>query len=268
MKNTLLFIAVTLMSLSLQALPTDPIRIAETRCAPESASEPKLYRPDTMPGAEGWFFDQTEMKTRYEQIYSSGKRLTNRAFYRDNAFYIPSAWGEIKLGEQAILAIISHVEEALRLAYAEYPYFPDMGHAHFHIPNDFWDQVADLPADQRLSKIINNPKVKALYHTAEQLRIQDEDQQLPEDKHLQWRYWTRNIVGDMSPGRQLEIHRHIDGDDYNTVRTVEGHRNGWGFDLSASRDGCFPFQFNGKTMYFDINLEGLQYPEGEGSGSH
>jgi hypothetical protein len=65
-------------------------------------------------------------------------------------------------------------------------------------------------------------------------------------------------VGDNEGQGKLELlhnedHRHNTASEYD-----EGYRYwGGGFYIAAHEKGCFPFRHNGKTYYFDLNLDGI-----------
>jgi len=100
--------------------------------------------------------------------------------------------------------------------------------------------------------------LKILYHTAEQLHML-EDGQLISDRLVQWRFYTRNLLGDNKGEGRLEL-IHQPTSSHNTARgLMPGHRYwGAGFYISASIDGCFPYTYKDKTYYFDLNLHGLE----------
>jgi len=236
----------------------------KTRCGPQTENEPLLYFDDFK-----WYYTLPEMGAKYEEIYASGKRLWQRAYY-DSAsgeFILPldsSRGGDVILSRRAILSIRRHIETALSKGYAQYVFFPDMGHSHFYIPEKIWNErYSQIPMSKQnliYEKFFADPHLKILYHTAEQLRTLDENKNPIADPKVQWRYYTRNIVGDNEAMGALEIHKAFGpGNLANTMHNYPGHFS-WsaGFNISASQDGCFPFVVNGKTYYFDISLHDLK----------
>ncbi len=82
----------------------------------------------------------------------------------------------------------------------------------------------------------------------------DEDNNLLPDPDIQWRYYTRNIVGDNRGDDVLDMLREPTSI-ANTARDMEGHHYiGAGFSLSANEKGCFPFVHKGETSFFDLSL--------------
>jgi hypothetical protein len=232
------------------------------RCETAGAQEQVLYSSDLK-----WGQAPDEMAELYEQIYASGKRLPDRAFYdhERGTFILPidPTWGgEVMLSTRLIDSVRGHLELALEREYADFPFFSDMGHSHLLIPEEHWSETYEgLEVSERANlyaQLFDDPKLRVLYHTAEQMKQLDEDDQLLADRYLQWRYYTRNIVGDNRGAGTLEIIK-----DFtqlaNTARDLAGHVYfGAGFNVSASKDGCFPFTVGGETRYFDLSLSDLE----------
>lgn len=253
-------LSIGLASVSYAANDSDWDSIS-ARCETPSAAEPVLYQTDF-----DWGYSAKAMDQRFEEVYASGKRLAKRAYY-DTAkkkfilpFY-PEQGGDVVLSKRLIQNVRRHIEEALERSYVQNIFFPDMGHSHFFIPSKSWkEKYNNYPINQfaqMYSDLLNDPELKVLYHTAEQLKMLDEKQQVLPDRETQWRFYTRNLVGDNSGLGRLEIHRNLE-QSANTVRDAEGYEYwGSGFNVSASKDGCFPYSYKGKTYYFDLSLYDL-----------
>ena len=55
---------------------------------------------------------------------------------------------------------------------------------------------------------------------------------------------------------------------HNTVRNLEGYKYYSGFNISANKNGCFPFQDkSGNIQYFDLSAWDLPYKPGNGDDS-
>lgn len=239
----------------------------QRRCTPQTDNEPLLYSDDFK-----WYFTLPEMAAKYEEIYTSGKRLWRRAYFdpASGDFILPYddiRGGNVVLSRRAILSIRRHIETALSKGYAQFIFFPDMGHSHFYISEQVWKEKYDhIPMSKQsliYEGLLSDPNLKVLYHTAEQLKTLDDNKRPLNDQQIQWRYYTRNIVGDNEALGALEIHNAIPSGSWaNTMGQYPGHFL-WsaGFNISASQDGCFPFVVNGQTYYFDISLYDLQ-PKG------
>jgi hypothetical protein len=214
-----------------------------------------------------WNQSLEEMIQNSKILYRSPKRLIDRAYRTQSGeIIIPVRIGDItkpvRVSKLFIQSITKHIELALKRNYVDVITFSDMGHSHFFIPQKYYDDVVNqIPVEDKhiiYEKILNHPKLKILYHTAEQLMMLDENQELLKDRHIQWRFFTRNLIGDNEGLGQLEL-LHNKTHRYNTAHDYDdGYRYwGGGFYISAHQDGLFPFRVNGEIRYFDINLEGI-----------
>jgi hypothetical protein len=117
---------------------------AKQRCAPPLDGEPTVYSNDFK-----WGYEFDEMADRYNEIYNSGKRLSMRAFYdpaKDQFVFPGEAIGKlytVVIPQDFIANIAIHLEEGLKRDYADYVFFPDIGHSHFFIPQKFYDEKSD-----------------------------------------------------------------------------------------------------------------------------
>lgn len=259
MKKAKLFLILITVHLSFGGYAQD---VREETCAAPKADEPVIYNSDF-----SWGMSQEDIKNKEKEIYDSGKRLQKRAYLNKEGELVVSvtAIGEDELAKIPALFIKSikaHIENALKRKYVDAVIFPDMGHSHFFMKEDFFNrQIAPLPVSQRAlgyERMMNNRDLKVLYHTAEQLTVHTADRTLIDNRSLQWRFYTRNLVGDNRALGKMELlhaesHRHNTANEYD-----EGYRYwGAGFYVSVSKDGCFAFTREGETQYFDINFTGL-----------
>ena len=252
--------------------------ISKTRCSITTAGESFVYQNDFENPAlhlnSKWWWTLPEMEIHFETLYNSGKRLNLRAYYdaATDQFYLPiqevfGANSHVVAPEFFINSIRRHIEAALENKYAEYIYFPDMGHSHFYIEESHWNsQYADLMKKnpsikgELYTQMLADPELKMLYHTAEKLLTSDEQNHLSEDPHLQFRFWNRNILGDNKMSSHLEVHFPEHPNSGNTVGSIPNYRvYSAGHNIHASKDGCFPYTHNGQTYYFDISLESVEY---------
>ncbi len=241
------------------------------RCAAPADDEPIVFSNDF-----SWGYSIEEMGIRYEEIYASGKRLNNRAYWDEDrgAFMLPGteAWGgDVELSRRLVENVTLHIEQSLALKYVDFVFFPDMGHAHLFIPEDHWQEVyADTPVSEfsrRYEAMFDDPKLKVFYHVAEQLQTRDDDGNLIEDRHTSWRFHTRNVVGDNNWERRIQLLTDFESK-ANTAHDLPDHKYyGAGFNLSASKDGCFPFENrHGEVQWYDISLEDLPFDTSQGGG--
>lgn len=235
----------------------------EARCTPPTEDEPIVYANDF-----SWGYTLEEMAAKNDEIYESGKRLTDRAWYDTDTgeFILPftESWGgDLTLSRRLIANVRLHIERALELEYASHVIFPDMGHSHFFIPQAHYDAIyAGFPVadnSRMYELLLDDPQLLVLYHTAEQLQMLDEDDVMLNDRVIQWRFFTRNIVGDNNYEGRLDV-LHDHGEKVNTTRDLAGHRyHGAGFNISASKDGCFPYVVDDQVYWFDLSMEDLPY---------
>lgn len=262
MKITHLFYVLVLFSLAAQGQ-------VNPRCNPEAAGETPVYSSDFR-----WGMTMTDITSKANEMYSSGKRLAKRAYYDSSlkTFVFPfdsERGGNIKIPASFIKAVQRHVEKAFERGYVDALMFPDMGHSHFIIPEALYQKVIDpIPVNQfnlLYEKMFAMKEMKVVYHTAEQIKVMDQEKKLLDDKKLQWRYYTRNLIGQNLPEPDVEIFNATAQSEANTVGEVEGyHWWGGGFNINASKDGCFAFKKGNKTFYFDLSLYDLESAPGSG----
>ncbi len=241
------------------------------RCTPPAADEPVVYLNDYKWGAL-----HADMAAQFDEMYESDKRLQDRAYYdaERGELLLPhnESWGgAVVLPRRHVESVRRHIERALELGYVEFIFFPDMGHNHFFVPQERYDTIYAPYEVPELSKmygeIINDPSLLVLYHTAEQLKMYEEKVLLT-DRHLQWRYYTRNLVGDNDAAGNVFLLHDFSGMG-NTARDYAGyHYIGGGMNLHASAGGCFPYVHNGEVRYFDLSFSDLPMPPSEGGGDY
>lgn len=250
--------------IAITAILLSPLAMAE-RCQPEAPTDLKLYSTDLR-----WNQPLAEMKERYERIYSSGKRLPRRA-YRDaatGALRLPHEDGTIAIPEEFVAAVRTHIEKALRRKYADAVFFSDLGHSHVLIPEQKHQEHYRHIGSRAdfYTQLFKDRDIRFLYHTAEQLQTAEQLHTAGSDPHLAWRQNTRNLVGENRPDGEVHVEPGYH-ERAHTLRDVAGyHWYSAGFNLSASRDGCFPFITpTGETRYFDLSLYDLTSEEGTAS---
>lgn len=243
------------------------------RCSAQLPEEIPVYSSDFK-----WNLTLDEIKTIANNMYKSEKRLAKRAYYDESVKSIvfpesPSRGGNAKIPDQFAKTIAKHAEKAFARGYVDALIFPDMGHSHFLIPLSFYKkEIEPLPVSQfnlLYEKIMKNKGVKVVYHTAEQLQVMDESKKLIDDKKLQWRYFTRNLVGHNTVDPDIELVNATATSNANTMGEVSGYYWwGGGFNIHANQNGCFEFKKDGKTLYFDLSLYDLEpAPGSEGLGN-
>ncbi|MGE3263393.1 MAG: hypothetical protein AB7K68_16565 [Bacteriovoracia bacterium] len=245
--------------------PTLALAEAGRRCEKPAKEEPVVYSNEFH-----WGQNRSDMQKNFEMIYESGKRLLGRAYYNEasHGYEMSAPYGVVKVDPKFIASVTRHLEISLQRGYAEQIFFPDMGHSHFYIPEKEWPALAAEQSRSKLyEKLFALRSLKILYHTAEQLQVKPGERSegpFPQDPVLLWRYFSRNVFADNNGGENVGIlFRGPQG--YNSVGEVEGYNlYSAGFYVSASKDGCFPYSFKGKTYYFDLAIEEMPYDNSKG----
>jgi len=208
-----------------------------------------------------------EIHEKFDEMYKSNKRLPKRAYFDEKTgllrlpFY-ERRGGDVKLSLQLIEGVAHHIERAFELKYIDAVFFPDMGHAHLQIPDDLWTskythfEVANGAAFY--SELYTEPRLELLYHTAEQLKMTDENREVLDDERIRFRIRTRSITAPITTDSELTP-RQNPGHKVNTVREIPGYKYySAGFDLSANENGCFEFMQDGTAYRFDISFFPLE----------
>lgn len=274
MKKSAVFLLVCSLGLSAWGFPNqnltieDKIAIAKERCTPPTSEDGVLYSNELVRFGSSI----EDLDFNYPEIYNSNNRLANRVGYfgAEEGFVSKDIFtnsdDKVAFTESLIRAVTLQIEKSLRLNYVKYVFFPDMGHSHLFIPQDYYqDQMSDFKGlYPSLELALKAPDLKILYHTAEKLKMIDDDKVVLTDRYLQWRFYTRNPVGDLNGNIEI-LTDYEQGGGHNTVRNLEGHKYYSGFNLSANKSGCFPFQDKaGNIQYFDLSAWDLPYLPGAG----
>lgn len=245
----------------------DQLTDIATRCAPISPSEVGLKSSDFH-----WGYDLKEIGQVFQSIYNVNKRLPRRAYYdaKTKKILVENFNRDSKklvLSVAFINAVTSHIENSLKLHYADAVFFPDMGHSHFLIPQAKWkklyEKIPAAKATDLMQKLINDSDLNILYHTAEQITLLDENQNVLPDKDIQWRHHSRNVVGGNNTTGKLSLAQNPNSK-ANTVGSENVPNYFWwgsGFNISANKDGCFSYRNGDKTEYFDISFNDLESDE-------
>ena len=238
------------------------------RCGPLSTHEQTLYFDEF-----SWAYDIPELLLKFTQVYNSPKRLPNRAFWdaKKQVLKLPyDAYhgGDVEINETFIQTVVRHIELAFENQYVDAVFFPDMGHSHFLVPEQIMkDKYQPYPVSNMsgmMTEMLQDEEIKILYHTAEQIRQRDDQGGLRNDPRLQWRYQTRNVVGQNRINTDLKIMQNP-ASLQNTVEGAPGYFWwGSGFNLSSQKEGCFEYKAHGHVLYFDLSLSDL-IPDPQGS---
>jgi hypothetical protein len=255
MKTTLIFLSL------LMAFKSPAAFLDQAHCQPETVDEPFLVVQDFK-----WGYTLVQMLEKFVEIYQSEKRLKMRAYWSDEkkALVFPyrsSNGGDIVVPLSFAEKIAGHIESGYKHKIVDAVFFPDMGHSHLFIPLDRWHMIYEPTPISEISRfyegVFQDPKVKFLYHTAEQLKML-EDNQLVQDERVRFRHQTRNLVGSMDGTGTVNWISNPESP-ANTARELPGHYYyGAGFNLSANKKGCFSALVKGREIKFDISMFDLE----------
>lgn len=231
------------------------------QCQPEKPTDPKIYSSDF-----GWGMSLEKLVSEFKRFYASPKRLTKRAYWsaEKNALVLPyneSRGGDVVITDRFVRQIAQHIELAYQMKYIDAVFFPDMGHSHILIRKDLWDKKYNLyPINEfntLYQEMFEDPESRVVYHTAEQLQLIDKNQNVLPDPYIKWRHKTRNLIGSNKGVARLALGQNPKSKN-NTLEEVRGYYWwGGGFNLSANENGCFSYQKDGMTYYFDLSLYDL-----------
>lgn len=252
------------------------LNVAKQRCGADNSSSPILYSSDLQ-----WGVTRQEMTDKFLWVYESGKRLPRHSTYdasQDQFYIYYKSYGDglskVKINELFIKSVTQQLESALQAGYAEFVFFSDMGHSHLYFPQTHWDQeyrdMATISAEERVAfyeKAFADPKLRPLYHTCEQLKM-TENNKVIVDEYLDFRFHHRNVLGKNDGSGELDIKMAPDSSGNAVSSLPHMHVYSAGFSVSASKDGCFPYQTpTGETLYFDISLADLEMDPSLGGGA-
>ncbi len=264
MKRTHIPLIAMAIGLSLNTYGQDLVR--KETCARADSTEEFV-----MQGDYHWNMSLEDILAKEAEIRASGKRLKGRAFVNESGQAVMpiEIYGQgekhVVLSDRFISSITKQVEKAFERGYVNALIFPDMGHSHLFIPKAFYEsELAHLGSknfDILYQKVFDNPETKVLYHTAEQLQMVDENKEPINDRTLQWRFYTRNILGDLAARGSIDLIHQADHS-HNTARDYKNDEYrywGAGFNISTSKNGCFSYKVGKETYYYDLSFQDLPY---------
>jgi len=215
-----------------------------------------------------WFFTPEKIETAYYYQEHYGERIQNflrakSCLFGGAEFTVAYRGVEFAAPCRFITETARHLKEMLDAGAARYLFPLDANHAHLGIPLATWEKHKRLPADQILNKLLRDPSLVALYHTAEHLEIFDAQSGRINEAVQAWKE-KRNVLGffDGRPNKILAP----DPQGYG-VSMPDGYWTYGGTEFLASPMGeLFVFVAN-KVITFDIALEENTVENGRISGS-
>lgn len=246
------------------------LQINTENCRPENSTEKPLYASDFK-----WGYLLNELIEKFEVIYKSPKRLAKRAYWDESTQkiilpYYAERGGGVELNPAYVQAVTSHIEQGFQKKIIDGVFFPDMGHSHLLIPKMKYEKhYKNIPVEKMsrmYEEFFRDQGILTLYHTAEQLKMLDENDNLLADERIRYRHHTRNLVGHLDPKKEIFIVQNPESKE----NTSDGIPNyewwGAGFNLSANEKGCFSYSRDGQKFNFDISLFDLDYDPNESGG--
>lgn len=208
-----------------------------------------------------WEYTFDDLEPLYNELYESGRRLPHPIHYDDmtSQFMLPvNDTLSIAVPWDFIFAVTRHIEEALEKGMADYVFLADMGHGHFYLPDT--SRLFSLPYDKKFeqhvfTEIVQSPNTKILYHTAEMFLFMGKQEDFNSlSEHEQYRNKTRNLVGEFTVSESMTRYIPYKFGEPVVYNIGSGYKKlAQDIDISASRNGAFPFMYKGKIHYFDIS---------------
>ncbi len=242
---------------------------SKLRCLENHLESKEIYMNDFH-----WELTLLEMEDLFLSVYETGRRLPLHSHFDVETgefllFKVTSQGTKtLNMSPDFIANVASQIEVALEKGFADYVFFPDMGHAHLYFPANHWqaeyNQFNFSSANQHklYAKMLSDTKMRPLYHLAEQLQLVDKKtNQVLEDDILNFKYWHRNFVGFNDGSENYDIYIAPPTQNFNTVTSIDEHQS-WsaGFSVHANSKGCFAYKDKeGVKRYFDISLEDVKY---------
>lgn len=204
-----------------------------------------------------WYFTAAEIDAAYRYQEQFGRRLHRpinpticyfgkkefSAFYQGKGFQAPCSF---------IAETKRHLKAMIEDGAARYLFPLDADHAHLAIPTEIWDtKYRNLPAGEILTKILREPQLVALYHTAEHLKVVDPKTGIELSQDKDWRA-KRNVLGffDGRPNKILPPNADGSGHD-----KLDQYENVGSVYFLAHRLGEIVFSIDGKSVPFDLSFD-------------
>jgi hypothetical protein len=206
---------------------------------------------------DSWYFTAEEVEAAHQYQENYGERMRNPLPARDclfgqNEFMATYKQTEFLIPCRFVMEATRHLKEMLAVGAAKYLFPLDADHAHIGIPAELWaSKYSKLPSEQIWFALLREPKLIALYHTAEHLEISDPKTGKVNDEARAWKE-KRNVLG-FFDGRPIEIlPPHPAGQG---VGMPLGYNSYGGFNFLANPRGELFLFLNNKVVTFDLSLD-------------
>lgn len=204
-----------------------------------------------------WFFTAKEIDVAYRYQLSFGNGLKQRlkadaCMYGAEDFVAKYYGTRHRLPCKFINDTLRHLKEILQVGAARYFFSLDLNHAHLAIPKTVWrDEYKDLPTSMILPAMLRDPRLAALYHSAEHLQIVDSPGGVVSPALRAWRD-KRNILG-FYDGRPIKILTPLPGG--TGVSVPNAYWSYGGFEFLASHSSHLPVILDESSVAVDIKLD-------------
>lgn len=203
-----------------------------------------------------WHFTAKEIEIayRYQQDYGKDLRRPLKAancIYGADDFIAELFGRQHRLPCRFITETLRHLKEILQAGAARYLFPLDLDHAHLAIPKFAWRaKYSRLPSGKILPALLKDPRLVALYHSAEHLMPAHSVRATVNPEVEEWRE-KRNILGfyDGRPIKILEPHPNGAG-----VSVPENYWSYGGIEFLASRNARLAVVLEHQAVAVDIRL--------------
>jgi hypothetical protein len=205
----------------------------------------------------GWFFTSTEIDAAYRYQEQFGSRLSRplkprACSYGKSEFVAHFQGKEFAAPCQFISDVMGQLKQILENGAARYLFSLDAGHAHLAVPTELWEEkYRRLSIDETLPELLREPKLVALYHTAEHLAVADRENGAENAPAKEWRA-KRNVLGFFDDRPIKILAPFADG---TAPDRPEGYETVGSVYFLAHRLGEVTFSANAKALSFDISFD-------------
>lgn len=208
------------------------------------------------PDPHPWYFSAKEIEAayRYQENFGKGLKQPLRAtscIWGAEDFSATIYGEQHRLPCRFVTETLRHLKEILLAGAARYIFPLDLDHAHLAVPKTSWrEKYRDLPSEQILPAMINDPQLVALYHSAEHLKVESAGGRV-NPALRQWQN-KRNILG-FYDGRPIKIlPPHPAG---NGVSVPNIYWSYGGIEVLTSRSATLAIFLEDSAVAVDIRLD-------------
>jgi hypothetical protein len=197
---------------------------------------------------------EIEIAYRYQRDYGKGLKHPLKAancLFRAESFRVDLFGKQQQLPCRFITETLRQLREILQAGAARYLFPLDLDHAHLAIPKSSWRaKYSRLPSGKILPAILKDPRLVALYHSAEHLMPVNPMRTTVNRAVDGWRE-KRNILG-FYDGRPIEIlEPHSNG---SGVSVPNEYWSYGGIEFLASRSACLAVILKDRALGVNIGL--------------